>query len=137
MEEHLSPYNQALLKHYKQPFKKLGNLGQSHSAHVENTLCGDSIDVYFDIDDSGFITNFSFEAKACMIVIATASLVGEWIEGKTVDSIYELRNQFERLIDDPEFESTESWGVLKEIQKYPTRRKCVELPLKALLLAQN
>lgn len=137
MEEQLSPYNQALLHHYKHPYKKTGNQGQAFSSHSENTLCGDSISVFFDIDESETIQNFSFEAKACMIVVATASLLGEWIEGKSVEKLDFLQNQFQQLLDDKEFESKESWAVLKEIQKYPTRRKCVELPLKALIAAKG
>lgn len=113
-------YREHLLDHYHHP----RGWGLRHNAHVQergfNVLCGDEITLQlFLVDDE--VRAMYFEGKGCVLSQATASLLTEYVTGKTLADIVAL------TVDD----ATALIGA--EIP--PARLACVALPLKTIQLA--
>ena len=76
-------YSETIKHHYHHPLNtgKLSNY--THSAEQLNPLCGDEIKVYLDVKDNR-IRDIRYEARGCMISIAAASVLSEFVKGKTL-----------------------------------------------------
>lgn len=119
-------YREELLEHYRHP-QNFGKLKKyTYSADKPNPLCGDEIILQLLEDKQGKIKDAKFQGVGCVLSIASASLLTEWMKGKS-------RQQLARL--KPE-------QVVKNlsIEVGPARRKCALLVYEALqeiLKAQN
>ncbi len=77
-------YREQLLEIYKNPSNR-GNLLKSSVRVVEkNTFCGDIITLELEIEN-GVIKDVAFDGDACMVAIASASLLTDEIKGRTVE----------------------------------------------------
>ena len=89
-------YRQQLMDHYRFP-RHQGALAQAtHQAHAENPLCGDVIDVYLKVKDD-HIQDIGWVSQSCAITTATASIVSEMVQGKTVSEVKNLT--LEQVLD--------------------------------------
>lgn len=80
-------YDDFILDHYERPYHK-GALPCPTCAHAErNPLCGDQIRMELDIDESGKVREAYFSGKGCAISQAAASILCEYVEGKTLDEL--------------------------------------------------
>ena len=84
----------------------------------ENPLCGDQIRVDLRLDEEGKVKEAAFSGHGCAISQASADLLLESIQGKTVEEIKQLNKQ--DILD------------LLGIQLTPVRLKCALLSLKVL-----
>ena len=91
------------------------------SRHDSNPLCGDSIDLYLNIDDKK-ITDVKFDGKGCAICMACSSVLTEMIKGKNLEDV----KKFEKD------ELLSELGLEHLIKTSPVRIKCALLSLKAL-----
>ena len=122
-------YQDIILDHSKNP-RNSGYLeGATHSARENNPLCGDRVSVYLTVQNTE-ITDLAFEARGCAISVASASMMGQMMKGKSVAEAQNLFKQFIALING----SDVAEGVeLKELQslsgvkQFPTRVKCATL----------
>lgn len=82
-------YKQQLLDHYQNPhnFRILDDA--THEAYAVNPLCGDDITVFLKIKDQ-MIEDISFQSQSCLVTMATASIVTDFLKGKTLKQISEL-----------------------------------------------
>lgn len=84
-----SIYREELMEHYKDP----QNRGSLSNFDVEvnevNPFCGDNIKLQLQIKDNK-IENVAFDGSACAVSVASASLVTEFIKGKTLAQAEEL-----------------------------------------------
>ncbi|MCS6784130.1 MAG: SUF system NifU family Fe-S cluster assembly protein [Candidatus Caldarchaeum sp.] len=109
-----------ILDHYRNP----RNYGELSDASVKvkdsNPLCGDVVEVYLKIN-GGVVEKASFRGHGCAISQASASMLIESIQGKSLDDVKALDkgSVFEML----------------GIEVGPVRVKCALLPLKALKAA--
>ena len=132
------PYRSAILDHNRAPHRR-GVLTQpTHCGCGENALCGDRVRVQLRIAD-GRIVDYAFEAEACAIVVATASMMGDVLLGAkpaTLVSIdADLRRLLEKATHETDVELAERLGVLAdlvEMRALPRRHRCVTLVLEAL-----
>ncbi|MCR4326633.1 MAG: SUF system NifU family Fe-S cluster assembly protein [Candidatus Roizmanbacteria bacterium] len=110
-------YKEIILDHYHHP-RKSGKLSSyTHSSHIDNPFCGDTIDAYLQIKE-GVVADASFEGSGCAISVASASLLFESLPGKTIAQIQHI--------------STEDvLALLHTRQLTPARLKCALLPLEA------
>ncbi|MEM1945407.1 MAG: iron-sulfur cluster assembly scaffold protein [Candidatus Caldarchaeum sp.] len=110
-----------ILDHYRNP----RNYGEMPNATVKvkdsNPLCGDVVEVYLKIADSGVVEKATFRGHGCAISQASASMLIETIQGK---SLNELKNLSKQHVFD-----------LLGIEVGPVRIKCALLPLKAVKTA--
>ena len=87
-------------------------------AYEVNSLCGDTIKMYIQIDSESRITNVKFEGDGCSISQASASLLIEELISMTIEDARNLNESF----------IYEILGV----KVNPAREKCALLSLKTL-----
>lgn len=85
-----SLYKQNIIDHYKHPknFGKIVNF-DTHT-RVENTSCGDELDLYMVFDEFDKVSEVKFEARGCAISVATMSLLSEKLLGMTRDELSKI-----------------------------------------------
>ncbi len=123
-------YQEVILDHNKRP-RNFGPLpGANHHADGVNSLCGDHLTVYVDVED-GVITRVAFEGAGCAISRASASLMTDAVKGKRVEEAEKMFEQFRRMVvsgaDDPVEASLGKLGVLCGVREFPSRVKCASL----------
>lgn len=82
-------YREYILDHYRNP-RNYGRL-EAPSVHAEdaNPLCGDQLGIDLLVDGD-HITAVRFQGRGCAISQASASMLSEMIEGKTVQEVVAL-----------------------------------------------
>jgi nitrogen fixation NifU-like protein len=78
-------YQEHVIDHYEDPYHRGSCLRATHADEGENPLCGDEIRVELRIGDDGRIAEAWFSGDGCCISQASASMLMEAVEGKTVD----------------------------------------------------
>lgn len=123
-------YSEILLDHYRLPRNK-GHLDHpTVSVEGVNPLCGDQLtfDLQFDGD---ILQKVRFSGKGCAISMASASMLTEMLEGKTVEEIEQWIAHFREFIregKEPDGVDMGDLGALAGISKLPVRVKCATLP---------
>lgn len=82
-------YREYILEHYRNP-RNYGTL-EKPDAHAEdvNPLCGDQLAIDLQVEGDR-VTAVRFKGRGCAISQATASMLSEMIEGKTVEEVVQL-----------------------------------------------
>ena len=109
-------YKENLLDHFRNP-RNFGNLTECISHKELNPLCGDQLELFIKID-SNKISDIKFNGKGCAISQASASLLTEFIKGKSLDEAKQVNED-----------------KIKELLGIPIsymRIKCATLSLKIL-----
>lgn len=76
-------YQDQILDHYRNP-RNFGSLDKpTHVAEVKNPTCGDSLHMDIAVQN-GTIADVRFSGSGCAISQASASLLTEYVKGKTV-----------------------------------------------------
>ena len=112
-------YREVILDHYKNP-RHHGKLDPNDfTFEDENPLCGDKLRIDVRLDETGQrVAEVAFSGRGCAISQASASLLTEAIEGKTLDEVKALTK--DDILD------------LLGIELGPVRLKCALLSLKVL-----
>lgn len=111
-------YQEHILEHHEDPFH-YGNLPTATHAHEENNpLCGDVVRIELQLDDAGTIGDCYFTHEGCTISKASASMLLENMQGKTVDDVKRF--------------SAEDMLKLFGARLTPNRQKCCLLSWKVL-----
>ena len=139
MSELRELYQELILDHNKNPrnFKKLELY--SHHANGHNPLCGDKLELFLDVVD-GIIKDISFVGSGCAISTSSASLMTQFLKGK---SIKETRHFFENFhdlvtgkeLDEEALEKLGKLAVFAGVQEFPARIKCASLSWHTLINA--
>ena len=110
-------YRENILDNYKNP----RNLGRIENADAEfrdfNPVCGDELSIGIKFN-SHAINDVKIIPRGCAISVASASILSEFIKGKTKDEIKNLKNE-------------DVFNMLG-IELSPIRVKCALLPLVTL-----
>ena len=107
-------YQEHILDHYEDPYHRGRCDGKTHEHEDDNPLCGDVVHVELRINSDGMIEEAWFDGEGCCISQASASMLMEKIEGKTVPQVKEFSAQ----------EMLELFGA----RLTPNRQKCCLLP---------
>ena len=88
-------YSDKVLDHYENP-RNVGSLDKN-DPHVGTGMvgapaCGDVMKLQIKVNDNGIIEDAKFKTYGCGSAIASSSLVTEWIKGKTLDQVMEIKN---------------------------------------------
>ena len=114
-------YTEMIIEYSRNP-SNFGKIDEPHiHRHDSNPLCGDSIDLYINIDENK-VSNVKFDGKGCAICMACTSVLTEMIQGKTLDEVKNF--QKDELLGE--------LGLEHLIKTSPVRIKCALLSLKAL-----
>ncbi|MEX0940480.1 MAG: SUF system NifU family Fe-S cluster assembly protein [Candidatus Babeliales bacterium] len=110
-------YREILMDHYRHP-RNRGQLEKpDFSSGQFNPSCGDQVS-FEGMVNNDIITQVKFTGKGCVISQASASLLSELIEGKSIEDALALNKEdMQKLIG---------------MQLGPMRLKCALLPLEAL-----
>jgi nitrogen fixation NifU-like protein len=122
-------YQEVILDHNRRP-RNFRAIDEGRSAEGFNPLCGDRVTVYLKVDDSGVITDVSFQGSGCAISKASASLMTESVKGKTVEEAKALFERFQQMITAPAETPIDNLGkltVLAGVRQFPVRVKCASL----------
>ena len=129
MNELQELYQQVIIDHGTKP-RNTGILSNcSHHAEGFNPLCGDELTLYLDIKDN-IIKDVKFESKGCAISTASASLMSEFLSGKTLEQVEQAMQEFTDMVISTPTEDHADLGKLKilaGVNKYPARVKCATL----------
>ena len=110
-------YREYILDHYRNP-RNYGKLDHPDvSASDSNPLCGDQVSMDLQIEGDQ-VTEVRFRGRGCAISQASASMLTEMIEGKTVEEVRGLGTE----------DILEALGIPIS----PARTKCAFLPLRVL-----
>lgn len=131
-------YQEVLLQHSRRPknhgpFEKV-----THRAEGYNALCGDEITVEIRMS-KGVAEPVQFQAGACAICTASASIVTCEAIGLTETEVITLASSFRKLatdgVSDSETSHRPALEVMGTIHRFPQRVKCATLPWEALTAA--
>lgn len=116
-------YGKIMLDHARNP-RHTGVLDPYDLAHEElNALCGDYLYLTLRIDNNQQITDIAWDGEGCIISQGSASLLGDYIIGKSLIDIRAI------TLDD--------LYTLLDISRTKSRFKCATLALKALITATH
>jgi nitrogen fixation NifU-like protein len=129
-------YQEAILDHSKAP-RNFGKLaGANRHASRENPLCGDEIELYLKLDGDR-IVDVAFEGEGCALAVASASMMGEILKGKTVSEAEALSQSFGALVRhglaDPS--ALGPLAAFAPVSQFPARVECARLAWHALASA--
>jgi nitrogen fixation NifU-like protein len=127
-------YREIILEHYRSP-KRKGHLEQhTHAADGANPLCGDQLTVEIVVAD-GKIEDVAFSGQGCSISQASASMMSDFVAGRSVRQALEGVGVFQRMMTEgepPEDEAFADIEALIGVAKFPVRVKCASLGWKTL-----
>ena len=87
-------YSEKVLDHYNNP-RNVGKMDPKDpmvgTGMVGAPACGDVMRLQIKIEE-GVCTNAVFKTYGCGSAIASSSLLTEWVKGKTVTAIQEIKN---------------------------------------------
>ena len=124
-------YQEVILDHNRRP-RNWGALPDAtQKADGYNPLCGDRLTLHVKIDGDR-IAAVSFEGSGCAISKASASLMTDAVQGRTVgealalfDRVHEmLTTSIGRPVDESQVGKL---AVLSGVREFPTRVKCASL----------
>jgi nitrogen fixation NifU-like protein len=121
-------YQEVILDHNRRP-RNFGALAAANRrAEGHNPLCGDRIAVFLDVADDR-VRGISFEGAGCAISQASASLMTEALQGKTVAEAHTLFTEFHALVTRGEGDPGRlgKLAVLAGVREFPIRVKCATL----------
>jgi nitrogen fixation NifU-like protein len=105
------------------------------TASTDNPLCGDRITIDVELEDER-IKAIGFDAKACLLCQASASLLGRQAIGKTHADIESARAALaDFLRAGHEDADGGQFAVFAPVRAYKIRHRCLLLPFEALLAA--
>jgi nitrogen fixation NifU-like protein len=111
-------YRENILDHYRQP-RNTGTLADATHSHEENNpLCGDVIRIDLHVNENNIIDKVAFTGKGCAISQASASMLTEMIQGKSLAEAKQIGKD----------DILEALGI----DIGPVRMKCALLSLKVL-----
>ena len=111
-------YKENILDHYRHP-RNAGKLEHpTHSHEEHNPLCGDVLHMDLHVNENNIIDEVAFIGKGCAISQASASMLTEMIQGKSLEEAKQIGKE----------QILEALGI--EIG--PVRLKCALLSLKVL-----
>ena len=122
-------YKEVILDHYRAPRNKRELPGAGLSCSRNNPLCGDEVTIQATIDD-GSVAEIAFQGQGCSISQASASMLTEAVEGRSVEHARALASEFRAMMQggaEPDEDSLGDLVALKGVVKYPVRIKCALL----------
>lgn len=127
-----SLYQDIILDHYKHPHGK--GLREPYDAEVMhvNPVCGDEVTLRVRLAGDNRLDDVSYESLGCSISQASASVLFDLLNGKTVDEALKVHDAFVSLMqsrgeDAGDEELLEDAVAFAGVSQYPARIKCALL----------
>jgi len=127
-------YQQIILEHNRQP-RHFGRLaGATHSARGQDALCGDDVLVELRVC-GGIVEAAGFSGEACAITTASASMLSDWLGGRSIEDFTSAFATFRQLLSDASVGDSGDLGeinALRAVSDYPARVRNALLPWHAV-----
>ncbi|MBI4329230.1 MAG: SUF system NifU family Fe-S cluster assembly protein [Chloroflexi bacterium] len=127
-------YREVILEHYRHPRNK----GEIADAEIDllqnNPLCGDEVHLFVKVMD-GRIADAEFLGQGCSISQASASMMTEMLEGKSLEEAKALATAFGEMMQgtlSPDASALGELLALQGVRMYPVRIKCAVLAWETL-----
>ena len=101
-------------------------------ANIDNPFCGDEVTVQLRMEDDR-VSAICVHGSGCAITQASASMMGELVEGKRRSEITESANIMRRMLtegQEPDADDADAIGdaiSLRDVSRFPIRIKCALL----------
>jgi len=118
----MSLYQDLILDHYRNPRNQGVLKAPTHLAAANNPTCGDRLEMQLSVKN-GIIADVKFSGSGCAISQASASLLSEFVKGKTIAEASAL--------------DTDGLLALLGVSLSPNRLKCALLSLETFSKAVN
>jgi nitrogen fixation protein NifU and related proteins len=130
-----SLYQQVILEHYRKP-RNRGELEDADAeVHMNNPTCGDEIRLQLRVRD-GVIDAVRFGGQGCSISQASASMMTQQLQGKSLEEAHALMARFIEMMHGSEDAAKDkALGDLRSlagVAKFPVRVRCALLAWNAL-----
>lgn len=124
-------YGQIILENSRSPEHRHPVAGATHTLEGVNPSCGDDITLALRVRD-GVIEEAGFTGEGCAVSQASASLMLDLIQGRTVEEARQLTALFLGMIKgevtgEAALEPLEDAAALQGIARVPARVKCAVL----------
>jgi nitrogen fixation NifU-like protein len=129
-------YQEIILDHSRHP-RHFGPLADANrSAEGYNPLCGDRVKIQLKVDGDN-IKDAMFEGRGCAISVASASLMTDLLQGRTIAEAETLMGGFLDLVKGENAgtlgpDDREQLEVMAGVSAFPMRVKCATLPWHAM-----
>ena len=128
-------YQEHILDHYEDPYHRGHIEHPTHHHQDDNPLCGDVVVVTLAVDGDT-IKEVKFDGEGCAISTASADLMADAIQGKTIEEARELFREFHACVTgDASSEGLGKLAVFEGVREFPLRVKCVTLVWHTLIAA--
>ena len=127
-------YQEVIIDHNQRPRNCRLMPDADGQARGYNPLCGDQVTVYLKLDDD-VILDASFQGCGCAISTASASLMTEFLKGKSLQEAQEMFGLFHHALLDKKSGPIQNLGKLEAllgVKEFPSRVKCATLAWHAL-----
>jgi nitrogen fixation NifU-like protein len=127
-------YQELLLDHFKHPRCHGAVENPDAQSSLRNPLCGDHIDLSVKLAGAK-ISEIKFLGKGCSISQASASLMSEYLQGKTVVEARAALDKFRGLMQGSGEANISELGdiaALAGVRKFSARIRCALLAWEAL-----
>jgi len=121
-------YQEVIIDHGRHP-RNFGPMPEAtHLLEGYNPLCGDKLKLFLHIKDNK-IEKAMFEGSGCAISMASASLMSQQIQGKTLEEAKQLFQWFHSMIIDGVSPDSRlgKLTILEGVKEFPARVKCATL----------
>ena len=115
-------YEEHVLDHYEDPYNRGPLSGATHIDQGDNPLCGDRVEMQIRVEDDK-VAAAGFDGDGCVISQASASMLAEEIEGRTLDELQQFDAKAMLELFGPKLT--------------PNRQKCCLLPWRVLQSAMH
>ena len=125
-------YQDIILDHYKRPHGRGLREPYEAQAHHVNPTCGDEVTIRVHLSGET-IADLSYDGMGCSISQASASVLHDLVQGRTVGEALRRQEAFQALMSgrgqvEPDEELLEDGVAFAGVAKYPARVKCALLP---------
>lgn len=88
-------YSDKVIDHYENP-RNVGSFDKSDDSvgtgMVGAPACGDVMKLQIKVNEQGVVEDARFKTYGCGSAIASSSLLTEWVKGKTIDEVQQIKN---------------------------------------------
>ena len=120
-------YQEIILDHGRKP-RNFGELEkQTHEAEGYNPLCGDQVRIHVLVNEDK-IEDIRFSGSGCAISTASASMMTQFVKGKTVEEAMNIFEKFRKFVTEgSDTDDMGELGCLAGVKQFPNRVKCATL----------
>jgi nitrogen fixation NifU-like protein len=123
-------YKEIILEHYRHPCGKVPVEHIHYQADGMNPLCGDEIKLALEMEKNK-IKKIFIDSHGCSISVASASMLADILNGKTLDEAKIIYANFKDMMHGIPLSGDIDIGdleALEGVKKFPVRIKCALLP---------